>query len=423
MNALSARIGFSLMVAALVGLIILDLLYIFDGQRTLARQRQHELAWVATRVAAELPALAQVEPYVARMGAEHGIVITLVGDDGRLVQSHSAPQLAKYVFASAPLVAEGYESLAMRTTAKPWLHVIASRPLKETIDMVLARQPRVLALVALTAGLITLIALGFMRRSVLQPIEQSFADRRRIEQQLADLTVAHRQLEETRDRLVRAERLAAVGRLAAGLAHEIGNPLAVLTGYTSALRDPSLPQPQRDDALQRMERELARIQGTVRDLLDYARAPSGVAGTALVVDVAEHVRKLVQPQAGKKNVTVATKVGTEQVAMSTDSLTQVLLNLTLNALDAVPADARIVIAASVEDKATLITVDDSGPGIAPEHGPKVFEPFFTTKAAGIGTGLGLSVCESLVTAANGSITADKSPTLGGARFSVRLPTP
>ena len=423
MNALSARIGFSLVVAALVGLIVLDLLYIFDGQRTLSRQRQHELAWVATRVAADLPALAQVEPYVARMGAEHDIVITLVGDDGRLVQSRSAPQLAKYVFASAPLRAEGYENLAVQTSSRPWIYVIASRPLKETIDMLMARQPRVLGLIALSAGLITLIALGFMRRSVLAPIERSEADRRRIEQQLADLTLAHRELEETRDRLVRAERLAAVGKLAAGLAHEVGNPLAVLTGYTSVLRDPALPQPQRDDALERMERELARIQGTVRSLLDYSRAPSGVAGVARVADVAEHVQKLVQPQSSKKKVTVTHSVGEERVAMSGDALTQVLLNLTLNALDAVPENARIVIGARGQEGETLITVDDSGPGIPAEHRAKLFEPFFTTKPAGVGTGLGLSVCESLVTAAHGSITADASPELGGARFSVRLPTP
>ncbi len=423
MNALSARIGFSLMVAALTGLVILDLLYIFDGQRTLSRQRQHELAWVATRVAGDLPALTRVEPYVARMGAEHGIVITLVGDDGRLVQSHSAPQLAKFVFANAPLRAEGYENLAVQTSAKPWVYVIASRPLKETIDMVMARQPRVLALIALSASLITFIALGFMRRSVLQPIERSEADRRRIEQQLSELTVANRALEETRDRLVRAERLAAVGRLAAGLAHEVGNPLAVLTGYTSVLRDPGLPQPQRDDALERMERELARIQSTVRSLLDYARAPSGVAGTARVADVAEHVQKLVQPQASKKNVIVSTQVGVEQVAMSADALTQVLLNLTLNALDAVPAGASIVIASTADEGTAVVTVDDSGPGIAAADAPRLFEPFFTTKPAGVGTGLGLSVCESLVTAAHGSITAGASSTLGGARFSVRLPRP
>lgn len=423
MNALSARIGFSLMVAALVGLAVLDLLYIFEGQRALARERQHELAWVATRVAADLPALPRVEPYVARIGAEHHMVVTLVAEDGRLVQSHSAPKLAAYVYASAPLRAEGYENLAVSTTATPWRYVIVSRPLKETIDMTLAQQPRVLVLVVLSAGLITLIGLGFMRRSVLHPIERSELDRRRIEQQLADLTVAHRELEETRDRLVRAERLAAVGRLAAGLAHEVGNPLAVLTGYTSVLRDPTLPANQRDDALERMERELSRIQGTVRSLLDYARAPSGVVGSASVADVVDHVRQLVQPQAAKKGVSITATVAGEQVAMSRDALTQVILNLTLNALDAVPANARIAIAASSEGAVTRITVDDSGPGIAAEHGPKLFEPFFTTKPAGIGTGLGLSVCESLVTAAHGSIEAGTSPTLGGARFSVRLPTP
>lgn len=336
MRAFSARIGFGLLVAALVGLLALDVVYIFDSQRALARQ--HNLAWALT------------------------------------------------------------------------------------IDMVMDRQPRVLAFLGLTALLITVTGLAFMRRTVLQPMEQSLADRRRIEQQVAELTVTNRQLEETRDRLVRAERLAAVGRLAAGLAHEIGNPLAVLTGYAALLRDEGLPQASRDDALQRMERELDRIQGTVRSLLDYARAPSGVAGVARVSEVAEHVQKLVQPQAAKKKVSVTVATGDAGVAMSGDALTQVLLNLVLNALDAVGEGASIAIGAVKDGDANIITVDDSGPGIAAEHNAKLFEPFFTTKPAGVGTGLGLSVCESLVTAAHGNITADKSPTLGGARFSVRLPS-
>jgi two-component system NtrC family sensor kinase len=401
MKPLPLRIALTLAVLALVGFGIVDVFYLFDEQGKLARERRHELAWVATTVVADIKSGQPVDALVRRVGADRRMVVTLVGD--HTVQSEPHPEFASFIYASAPLVAKGYEHLAVPVDVAPWTAVVVSRPLKETIDMVLGEQPRVVFIFLVVAALMTLVGLGMMRNSVLRPIERSEADRRQLEQQMTEL--------------VRAERLAAVGRLAAGLAHEVGNPLAVLTGYTSILRDDALPKATRDDALTRMDKELTRIQGTVRGLLDYARAPSGVSGSTAIAVIVEHVVKLAEVKAKSKAATISTAIEDATIAMSGDALTQVLLNLVLNALDAVPKDARIVISAS----GGVITVDDSGPGIAAEHAAKLFEPFFTTKPAGVGTGLGLSVCESLVTAAHGTITAGRSPTLGGARFVITLP--
>lgn len=422
---MQARLALAIAVAALVGCLVLDLVYVFREQRLSVRERRHEQAYVATTLAAELPT--PLESYVARLAHEHAMVVTVIGADGRVVQSKSRPSFAAFIYAKAPLVAEGHEHLAVSTASQRWPYIIVSRPLKETSEAIIAEQPRIAVLMLCATAVITLIALMLMRNTVTRPLERlqerTAVDRQDIERQLQDLARSRRELDATKDQLVRAERLAAVGKLAAGLAHEVGNPLAVLTGYTSILRDSTLPANARDDALQRMDRELTRIQSTVRSLLDYARAPTGAIGVAAARDVAEHVAKLIEPNARKKNITVTTAIEDVRVGMSADALTQVLLNLSLNALDATPANGRLAITASATADAVVIDVDDSGPGIAPEIAEKLFEPFVTTKAAGVGTGLGLSVCEGLITAVSGTIVAEKSQALGGARFRLTLPKP
>ncbi|MBC7794001.1 MAG: hypothetical protein H7Z43_09845 [Clostridia bacterium] len=422
---MQARLTLALAVAALVGCLLLDLVYVFRSQRDLVRERRHEQAYVVTTAAAQLPA--QVEAYVAHLAAEHAMIVTLVGTNGHVVQSQAKPDFSAFIYAKAPLIYEGHEHLAASTTSTKWPYVIVSRPLKETSETILAEQPRIILLLSCVAAVITGIALLFMRNNVMRPLERlqerTTQDRKDLEAQLKDLAKARRELEETRDQLVRAERLAAVGRLAAGLAHEVGNPLAVLTGYVSILRDTTLPEIARNDAVQRMERELNRIQGTVRGLLDYARAPSGAIGEAAVRDVIEHVTKLIEPNARKKSIRITTAIEDTRVRMSGDALTQVLLNLTLNALDATPENGRLAVSSTGGDSTTIIDVEDSGPGFTADVAARLFEPFFTTKPAGVGTGLGLSVCESLITAANGSIAAEESQTLGGARFRLTLPSP
>jgi len=248
-----------------------------------------------------------------------------------------------------------------------------------------------------------------------------------------ELTAATTRLTETQSQLVRSERMASVGRLAAGVAHEIGNPLAAIMGMEDLLLDDDLPQDERHDFLGRMKRETERIHVVLRDLLDFARPekperstdgphdPTPVAGVVL------DVFALVRPQQAIKSVTLQNDATDEtlSVALSPGRLTQVVLNLVLNAADAIASSAAsegatITVRARREDGWIRVEVEDDGPGVPADMREHVFEPFVTSKEVGKGTGLGLAVCRGIVESAHGDITLD--PALErGARFVVRLP--
>jgi two-component system, NtrC family, sensor kinase len=247
-----------------------------------------------------------------------------------------------------------------------------------------------------------------------------------------ELTDTTRRLTDTRAQLVRSERMASVGRLAAGLAHEIGNPIAALMGMEDLLMEGGLDTDAQRDFLQRMRRETERIHVVVRDLLDFARpegpsqAEVGPPVPADVGAVVDDVAALVRPQKLFRAVRIETSVTPAlEVALPAPRLTQVLLNLVLNAGAAVVAanrDAgRIVIRArAVSATQARIEVEDDGPGISPTVCDRLFEPFVTTKEVGEGTGLGLAVCRGLVESAGGEIGVDASYG-SGARFYVVLP--
>jgi signal transduction histidine kinase len=250
---------------------------------------------------------------------------------------------------------------------------------------------------------------------------------------VTELTDTTLRLTETRSQLARSERLASVGRLSAGIAHEIGNPIAAILGMEDLLLDGDLPAETQRDFIVRMKHETERIHGVVRDLLDFARpekpepTSGGAPDPASVADVVRDVLALVRPQRAFKAVTVETELGDAPllVKLPTARLTQVLLNLLLNAADAAgaPSEARphkvIVRGSRVADR-VILEVEDTGPGIAPSVREKLFEPFVTTKEVGAGTGLGLAVCRGIVEFAGGEISLDDGYK-GGARFVVSLP--
>jgi two-component system NtrC family sensor kinase len=259
-------------------------------------------------------------------------------------------------------------------------------------------------------------------------VEQQ-AMRAKVEQ----LTQTTKRLTETQTQLVRSERMASVGRLAAGVAHEIGNPLAALMGMQDLLLDDDLPRDTQQDFLGRMKRETERIHLVLRDLLDFARPekaegaadshhpPASVA--AVVVDVFD----LVRPQRTFKSVALTNGVADESllVALPAGRLTQVVLNLVLNAVDAIAGveggrDARITVRAHRDEGYVCVEVEDDGPGVPVAMRESLFEPFVTSKEVGKGTGLGLAVCRGIVESAGGSIMLDATYE-GGARFVVRLP--
>jgi signal transduction histidine kinase len=254
-------------------------------------------------------------------------------------------------------------------------------------------------------------------------------DEATLRDKIAELERAQRKLTEAQAQVVRSERLASVGRLAAGVAHEIGNPIAALMGIEDLLLEGGLSPEEEKDFVARMKRETERIHRVLRDLLDFARPdrdapPSAATETARVVEVATDVAALVRPQRAFRDVALEVDVGSELVArIAPARLTQVLLNLVLNAGDAMTQAGQKgtvrVDGARAED-GVRITVTDEGPGIAEPIRARLFEPFVTTKEPGEGTGLGLAVCRGLVESAGGTIELDAAWPKG-ARFVVTLP--
>lgn len=252
-------------------------------------------------------------------------------------------------------------------------------------------------------------------------------EERELRRHIDEVNAATERLREAQQRLVRSERLASVGRLAAGLAHEIGNPLASLVGLEDLLIAGGLSPAEQSDFLLRMRRETERIHKVLRDLLDFAR-PSQQRDPALpkqpgdVTEAIDDALALVSPQKVMKQVEIVKRL--EQplalVSLQRSELVQVLLNLLLNAADALAGQGTILLTCRNQGKTVRIEVQDNGPGLAPSVRERLFEPFVTTKEVGKGTGLGLAVCRGLIESAGGIIGWDAS-FAEGTRFVIELP--
>jgi signal transduction histidine kinase len=216
------------------------------------------------------------------------------------------------------------------------------------------------------------------------------------------------------------EKLVAVGRLAAGLAHEINNPLGVILFYGELLKASAGQEESRED-VEVILRHTRQAQKVLRDLLDFVRPKKGADGICDLAAVARRTAGVFQAQASAEGVTldVDAPAGMPEVRADITSLEQILSNLLINALDAVPSSGgRIRVSTGVEDGLAVLRVADNGPGIPPENLGRIFDPFFTTKEVGKGTGLGLAVVFGLVNDMGGSVEALSD---GGAEFIVRLP--
>lgn len=255
------------------------------------------------------------------------------------------------------------------------------------------------------------------------------AEEQALRDKVVELENARLDLERAQESIIRSERLASVGRLAAGLAHEIGNPVTAILSFEDLLLDGPLDDEQRE-FVSRMKKETERVSRILRDLLTFARpsAPRAAedeqdtADNASVADAVASVAALLGPQRALDDVELAITVeeGLPAVAISRDRLEQVLLNLLLNAADAVPKPGgRVVLEALADREAVRVSIEDNGGGIEPSVRSRLFEPFVTTKDVGDGTGLGLAVCRGLVEAAGGHIDVEDGAE--GARFVLRLP--
>jgi two-component system NtrC family sensor kinase len=239
------------------------------------------------------------------------------------------------------------------------------------------------------------------------------------------------QLESTREQLVRAERLASLGRLAASVAHEVNNPISGILSLSRLMErivDKQGIPPERVEEVRRyltqVSGETARIGRIVSDLLSFSRqAPPRIQPEDLA-EVARRTLSLLSIKLRLRNIAVDLQVAPELPRVSCDAqqMEQVMINLVMNASEAGPDGARISLRLLPErDKRYVaIEVEDYGVGIQPEHLGRVFEPFFTTKDDGKGVGLGLAVAYGIIEAHGGTIEVRSDPGKG-TLFKVRLP--
>lgn len=302
-------------------------------------------------------------------------------------------------------------------------------------DVIAKDGDRDMLLVRLRATVRRKLARDEEARAVAREREQKLElDHARAQAEAAEaLAAANARLQETQAQLVQSAKMASLGELVAGIAHEINNPLAFILAHhgtveravrqAGAAADPD----QRTLHLRKAEERLASIRtGLVRiqDLVVKLRRFSRLDDETTRLDVPEAidaVLTLLGPKIGP-GVTIERDYAAPPVLTCSPALiNQVVMNLVSNAADAIPAEGGVIrIATKSDDRTYGITVSDNGPGIPPALQERVFEPFFTTKEVGAGTGLGLAIAYGIVKAHGGTIEVGTAPE-GGALFSITIP--
>jgi len=245
---------------------------------------------------------------------------------------------------------------------------------------------------------------------------------RQVAEHLTALEQVNRDLRHAREEAVRTEKMASIGLLAAGMAHEIGTPLASIMGYADLTAGEQPDSPAIQDFTRRITADCARIDRIVKGLLDYSRPRGSTGGSADIRQVITASLDLLAQQGALKHLKVSMSVDDGFPAAMADphQLQQVLVNLLLNSRDALPEDGSLAVSARLQDAQICIDIRDNGSGIAEEHMKHVFDPFFTTKPPGRGTGLGLAISARIMEGFGGRITFSSSPGAGSC-FTVWLP--
>ena len=241
---------------------------------------------------------------------------------------------------------------------------------------------------------------------------------------LREILKVHQELEAAQAQLVHSEKIASLGRMSAGVAHEINNPLAGILIYAELLQ-----RSLREDAPERQQvdeiiTQTLRCKQIVSRLLEFSRQSLGQKTLFPVNEVISRCVELVSHQALFHNIDVIQDldVNLPQVLGNASEIQQVFTNLLLNAADAMQGRGKITIASSPAPQGggVVVTFTDTGPGIPPDIRNKIFDPFFTTKPPGKGTGLGLSIVYGVMQRHGGTIEVDSTPG-GGTTFTLRFP--
>jgi signal transduction histidine kinase len=288
---------------------------------------------------------------------------------------------------------------------------------------------------------------------------------RKLEEYVRSIERANTELKQVQQEVIRSEKLASVGRLAAGVAHEIGNPIGAILGYIHILKSGVDNREEEAEYLKRVEAESDRINTIINDLLDFSRSSEVKVDDVDINRVIDNTISMITPQKILKDIRVDLQLeeGIPHIKASENQLRQVMVNLIINAADAMPDGGELTIQTArtmtqaVLQKGDLlfrrkndppdtdyshlrksidrvsmhrkpeeliryvmIKISDTGCGIKDEDIPKVFDPFYTTKPPGQGTGLGLAICLRIIESFNGRIKVETNKE-GGASFTILLP--
>ncbi|MCD6296244.1 MAG: HAMP domain-containing protein [Deltaproteobacteria bacterium] len=261
--------------------------------------------------------------------------------------------------------------------------------------------------------------IGQLSRSLNMMLKRLDENKKELKAHISSLEKANQDLRKAQDEIIKTEKLASVGRLAAGVAHEIGNPIGITLGYLELLKDGNLTEEESRDFLKRIESEITRINQIIRQLLDFSRPASGEMEQTGTHDLIMETVNMLKPQPMMAHIKIRPVLQASKDAVRADpnQLKQVFLNVIINAADAMSGDD-----VSDKDKTagtlTIETIDmedsieirfaDAGFGIPKQELAHVFDPFYTTKDTGTGTGLGLSVCYRIIEGMGGRIKAEST---------------
>ena len=249
--------------------------------------------------------------------------------------------------------------------------------------------------------------------------------RQGLDLQMSEERAMREEVQSLQRQVIRQERLAAVGLLVSGVAHEINNPLQAILGFAELLQmQHSLPEAVNND-LRLIQRESARACGIIRNLALFARQTPGQHAAVRLAEVITSVAELRQRRLESEDIELLIEnQSTGSVMAVFTELQQVVLNFVVNAEQVILSSGRlpgrITIRARDERRSVLLEVEDTGSGVPPENEAKLFQPFFTTKPVGEGTGLGLSVSYGIIDSMGGKLGYRRAPA-GGAIFYFELP--
>ena len=238
--------------------------------------------------------------------------------------------------------------------------------------------------------------------------DQQGRQREKLQETAERLSQAYAALHVSFESLRRAERLSAMGRLSAGLAHEIRNPLSAIEGALEIVARPGLEPDRREEFAAIVKKELARLNEMLNHFLEFARPRPPQLKATNLQRLMEEVCSLVTESVSMRRVTTrcALLPSATAVSLDPDQIKEVLLNLVLNASEAMPAGGSIELWAAQNEDSVVINVRDEGTGVAEENLQQIFDPFYTTKPAG--TGLGLSIAHRIMEQHGGKIEAKRN---------------